>query len=64
MVMKTTRLLLACLACLMGLTGGVLQLAQDQVPALVSWVAAAFDVRDCITTALTAWVLLRGGAAS
>ena len=62
--MRTTRLALACLACAMGLLGSGLQLAQEQLPALVSWVAAALDVRDCITAALTAWILLRGGAAS
>jgi hypothetical protein len=62
--MKTLRLMLACVACLVALAATGLQLAQVQMPALASWVAAAFDVRDFITTALTAWILLRGGAAS
>ena len=60
--MRTTRIVLASLACFLGLLGNGLALAQDQIPALISWVAAAIDVRDCITTALTAWILMRGGA--
>ena len=62
--MKTMRLTLACVACLMGLTASILQAAHVQLPVLASWVGAAFDVRDCITSALTAWILLRGGGAS
>ena len=61
--MRAVRLVLACVACLVGLAAAGLQVAQVQVPAVASWAAAAFDVRDCITTALTAWILLRGGAA-
>jgi len=64
MAMKTMVFVLACVACISGLLGNMLQVVQDQVPALISWVAAAFDVRDCTMTALTAWILCREGALS
>ena len=59
--MRTMVFVLACVACISGLLGNMLQVMQNQVPALVSWVAA---VRDCTMTALTAWILVRQGAPS